>query len=271
MYIDFEYNNCRLSDIGCIICSINSNSSNYEVSIGCDITFTEVKNNHSSIHSKTSSSYENVYTATFDIMKYNCNSYDDVFMTSLEVRNIVKWLNRNDYFKFRLINEISDESNVYYYGSFNIKQIMFGGNILGLTLTFTSNAPYGFSDVIENKCMMLNTDDIYSLFGESDEYGLIYPKVEIRCFSDGNLKISNSTTGTILNIDNCISGEIITLDGEHKIILSNKREQVSIANAFNYEYLDILVDEYETENNYSSTLPCELTISYLPVRKIGVI
>lgn len=274
MYTDFEYANRRLSDFGCIICSINGNSGDYELDIGCDITFAEVKNNHSSIHSKTSSSYDNVYTTTFDIIKYNCNSDDDMFMTSLEARNIVKWLNRrNSYHKFRLINDISDESNVHYYGSFNVKQRMFGDKILGLTLTFKSNAPYGFADVVRNKFMMLNPSETITLYGDSDEYGLIYPKIEIRCFSDSNdvLEITNQTTGTTLHIDGCTSGETITLDGEHKIILSDKREQSIIANAFNYEYLDILVDEYETENIYSSTLPCELTISYLPIRKVGVI
>ena len=42
MYVDFEYANRRLSDFGCIICSINSNSGEYEVDIGCDITFKNI-------------------------------------------------------------------------------------------------------------------------------------------------------------------------------------------------------------------------------------
>lgn len=271
MYTDFEYAGRRLSDLGCIICSINSNSGQYEVDIGCDITFTEVKNNHSSIHSKTSSSYEKVYVATFDIIKYNCNSDDEIYMTSLEARNIIKWLNRREYHKFKMVDEISDESNVCYYGSFNVKQIMLGNNILGLTLTFTNNAPYGFTDIVSTKGMLLNAGDTVSIYGDSDEYGTIYPKVEIRCFSSGDIKITNETTGNILEIDNCSVNEIITIDGEHKVIFSNNESHTTLPNDFKYEYLDILVDEYETENVYSSTLPCEVTISYLPIRKIGVI
>lgn len=269
MYTDFEYAGRRLSDLGCIICSINSNSGQYDVEIGCDITFTEIKNNYSSIHSVTSSSYENVYTATFDIMKYNCSS-DDIYMTSFEVRDIMRWLNRREYYKFRVLNDIADESNVHYYGSFNVKQIMLGEHILGLTLTFTSNAPYGFGDIIETKCMLLNAVDTASIYGDSDEFGTVYPKVNIRCLSSGNLEIKNKTTGNILKIDNCSVNEIITVDGEHKVIFTNTESHTTLPNDFNYEYLDILVDEYETENIYSSTLPCELTISYQPMRKIGV-
>ena len=270
MYIDFEYAGHRLSDFGCILCSIDSNSGKYDVEIGCDITFTEVKNNISSIRSVASSRYENVYTATFDIIKYNCNDHDDVYMSSLEARNITKWLNRREYHKFMLVNDLSDDSNVHYYGSFNVKQIMFGYNILGLSLTFTSNAPYGFGDMIENKMMLLNPGEISRLHGDSDEYGIIYPKTIIRCFSNGDLKITNHTTGTSLEVKKCKNKEIVTIDGEHRIIYSSDTH-TTLPNDFNYEYLDILVDETDSENEYSSTLPCELTVEYLPVRKVGVI
>lgn len=271
MYIDFEYDGRMLSDFGCIVCSINSNSGNYDIDIGCDISFTELKNNNTFRRSKTSSTYEKVYTATFDIMKYDCNSRSEEYMTSLEAREIIKWLNREDYYRLRMVNNIADESNVYYYGSFNIKQIMLGDNILGLTLTFTSNAPFGFSDVVENKMMLLNANDVVSIVGDSDRYGIIYPRVEIKCFADGDLKIHNETTGNTLEIRGCMNGETIVVDGEYGIIYSNKRDDAIIANDFEYEYFDILIDKFGTENIYSSTLSCEVTINYLPVRKVGVI
>lgn len=271
MYIDFEYAKRRLSEFGCTMCRVNTNSGDYEIEIGCDITFTTIKNNHSSIHSATSTSYDNVYTATFDIIKYNCDTDENIYMSSLEVRNIMKWLNRRDYHRLKFINEIADESNVHHDGSFNVKQLMIGDHILGLSLTFTSNAPYGFGDLVERKCMMLNSNDQVSVYGDSDEYGIIYPKIEIKCFSDGTMQIKNQTTETLLIIDRCSANEVITIDGEHRVIFSNDSSHTTLPNDFNYEYLDILVDEYDNENVYSSTLPCELTISYLPIRKVGVI
>ena len=274
MYTDFEFANQRLSDFGCIMCHINTESGSREIDIGCDITFTTVKNNHSSVHRATSSTYENVYTTTFEIMKYECNN-SDIYMSSLEARAITKWLNRRGYYKFKLFNDISIESDVHYYGSFNVKQNMHGTNIISLSLTFTSNAPYGFAEELTTTYMMLNSEDKISIYGDSDEYTTILPKIEIKCFQDcdkdKSLILTNHTTGSFIEIKNCKKGEIIVLDGEHKIPLTNNKEhEKTFANDFNYEYFEILVDEDIEENIYSSTLPCELKVSYLPIRKVGV-
>lgn len=272
MKLDFEYAGHRLSDFGCILCTIkNNNSGNYEIDIGSDITFTTIKNNQSSKRSSTSSSYENVYVANFEIMKYDCTSGKQNYLTSQEARSIIKWLSRHEYKKLKFVNTISDESDVHYYGSFNAKQIMLGDKILGLSLTFTSNAPFGFASLTNNKFMMLNSNDVITIVGDSDGYGTIYPKVEIKCFTGGDLKLTNLTTGKYISIKNCKKNEVITIDGEHKVIFSGDESHTTLPNDFNYEYFTIVVDEDIEENQYSSTLPCELTIKYLPVRKIGVI
>lgn len=276
MYTDFEFANQRLSDFGCIMCHINTESGSREIDIGCDITFTTIKNNHSSVHSATSSSYENVYTTTFDIIKYSCNnSGDDIYMTSLEVRNLMKWLNRRSYHKFKLLNDITLESDVHYYGSFNAKQVMHGNNILGLSLTFTSNAPYGFGEMIGLSFMVTNPGDKFNIYGDSDEYGVIYPTIKIRSFYKQSISITNETTSHTLELDNCLANETIVIDGEHKIIVSdNEEHNETIANDFNYEYFDILVDEsgceYDSVNTYEVSAPCEISVYYSPIRKVGV-
>lgn len=274
MHIDFEYANKRLSDFGCILCSFDGGS-NEDVDIGCDITFNTVKNNYSSVHSKTSTSYDNMYTTSFDIMKNPCENNNDMFFTEYEARAITKWLNRREYHKFKLYNPDFNVMDFYYYGSFNVKQKMMSGKIIGFSLTFTANAPYAFSEKIVIKHMILNTSDSFSLYGESDEYGVIYPKIEIKCLEDfsgeeNKLCLTNETTGTKIELKNCNIGETITIDGEYKIIFTDKKEHTTLPNDFNYEFLDILVDEYNNENVYSATLPCEITISYSPIRKIGV-
>lgn len=270
MYTDFEFANQRLSDFGCIMCHINTESGSREIDIGCDITFTTVKNNHSSVHSITSSSYENVYTTTFDIIKYSCNnSGDDIYMTSLEVRNLMKWLNRRSYHKFKLINDIVFESDMHHYGSFNVKQVMHGDNILGLSLTFTSNTPYGFAEMTELSFIVTDSDDTFEIYGDGDEYGVIYPTIRIRSFYDQSITITNKTTGHELSLDNCLENETITIDGEHKIIVSDNELHTSIANDFNYEYFDILIDEYDSANIYKVSAPCEISVHYSSIRKVG--
>lgn len=268
--IDFEFANRRLSDFGCIMCHINTSCGTNEVEIGCDITFNTVKNNHSSIHSITSSSYENVYTTTFEIMKYS--NADDIYMTSLEVRALTKWLNRREYAKLRIINELSDESDVSYYGSFNVTEIVNAQKIMGLSLTFTSNAPYGFASKTCLPFMIMNPGDTFELCGDSDELGVIYPTISIKTFISGDVKIlMNDNEENYILVSNCSPNETITIDGEHKIITTDNNEhEKTLPNDFNYNYFEILIDEYNSINKYEVSAPCEIIVYYSPIRKVGV-
>ena len=103
-----------------------------------------------------------------------------------------------------------------------------------------------------------------------DELGVIYPTIVIRSFSDGNITIDNTTTGNSLSVNNCLVGETITIDGEHKIITTDKEDHATLSNDFNYEYFDILIDEYNTANKYEVSAPCEISVHYSPIRKVGV-
>ena len=271
---DFEYAEKRLSDFGYVMCHINTESGLRDVDIGCDITFNTVKNNHSSVQYITSSSYDNVYSMSFDIIKSKCDrDRDDIYLTSEEVRRLITWLNRREYRKLKLINATNADMSINYYGSFNVKQIMMGDNIIGLSLTFTSNAPYGFADEIYLKYDITSENEHFYLSGDGDELGNIYPKVTVTFKQDcENFSILNVTTGTTLFLKNCLKDETITIDGEHKIILTNTPEHNTLYNDFNYEYLDIQVaDDDFSENMYEVSAPCLITIEYSPIRKVGVL
>ena len=271
---DFEYADKRLSDMGYIMCHINTDSGIRDVDIGCDITFNTVKNNHSSVQYITSSSYDNVYSMSFDIIKSKCGvSREDIYLTNDEVRHLIKWLNRREYRKLKFINEENFGADVCYYGSFNVKQIMNGNRTIGLSLTFTSNAPYGFGEEINLEYDITNENKHFYLSGDGDEFGSIYPKITITFKQDcEEFSILNVTTGTTLFLKNCITNESITIDGEHKVILSDSTEHITLYNDFNYEYLDILVqDDDICENSYEVSAPCLINIQYSPIRKVGVI
>ena len=274
MYVDFEYANRRLSDFDCIMCSINTDSGMREVNIGCDITFNTVKNNQSSLHKVTSSIYESVYTVTFDIMKNICGKEQkDLYMTPDEVRHIVKWLNRREYHKFKMYGEDHTTMSLIYFGSFNVKQIMLGTKTIGLSLTFTSNSPYALADKKTIGFNISKENEKVYLFGDGDEYGNIYPVVKI-LFKESydEFTITNHTTSTTVCLRNCVEGEMIVLDGEHKIITTDNDTHINtLYNDFNYEYLNIFVDESDyNENEYEVSSPCLITIEYYPVRKVGV-
>ena len=278
---DFEYADKRLSDFGCITCYLDEKSGTSEVDIGCDITFNTIKNNHSSIQYKTSTSYENVYTTTFKIMKNPCRkSQDDLYMTYEEVRSLTRWLNRREYKKFKVLSEDMSE-DIHYYGSFNIKELTISDRVVGLVLTFTGNAPYGFGELIKNEFEF--SEDYFSstqgkasfyIYGDSDEFGVVYPTItiipKVDCI-DSAYEIENLTTETKLVLRNIKKDEIITLDGEHKIIISSDAEHMkTLYNDFDYEWLDILIEDFCQDNEYTVNAPSYISIEYKPVRKVGV-
>lgn len=272
---DFEYADKRLSDFNCVTCYINNSTGVSELDIGCDITFNTIKNNHSSIQYKTSTSYDNIYTTSFEIMKNPCSeaSHEDMYMTYEEVRKLVKWLNRREHRKFKLLLHDNEIPDVCYYGSFNVKQIMVNDRVAGLSLTFTSNAPYGFGEEVDLEFDIASSDEYFYIHGDSDEIGLIYPNISVTCKQDGELKITNLTTGTVMTVANCSENETIYINGEHKIITSDNEahKTTTLYSDFEYEYLDILVDDSDfNENKYEVSMPCEIKINYSPIRKVGV-
>lgn len=275
MYItDFEYADKRLSDFGYIVCHIGSDIGMRDVDIGCDITFNTIKNTHSSKRYITSSSYENVYTMSpFEIMKSPCGKdNDEMYLTDKEVSQLMMWLNRREYRKFKLINSVNENMDICYYGSFNVKQKMYGDNIIGLSLTFTSNAPYGFTDEVSLDFNVIENNEKFYIYGDGDEIGHVYPKMTITCVQDGDIKITNNTTGNILSIKNCKQDEILYIDGELKIITTTRTdEHTTLYSDFNYEFLDInIADDDYSINEYTSSIPCQITIKYSPIRKVGV-
>lgn len=265
---DFEYADKRLSDFGCVTCYLDGKAGVSEVDIGCDITFQTMKNNHSSIHYKTSSSYDAVYTTTFQIMKNpETKNMDELYMTHEEIRELTKWLNRREYRKFKV-------SDIHYYGSFNIKEKTINDQIVALILTFTGNAPYGFGDTIKLE-FDLEEASSFCIYGDSDELGKVYPTVtiipKIDC-TEHAYELENVTTGTKVILYNLKKDETIRLDGEHKMITSSDKghTKTTLYNDFGYEWLDILVTDDSQDNVYTVNTPCYISIEYKPIRKVGV-
>ena len=196
MYTDFEYADRLLSDFDCILCRLTTDAGLVESDIGCDITFTTVKNKRSSVHSATSASYDGIYSASFQIMKNPCKKQQkDLYMTAQEARELTTWLNRREYHKFTYRNPDNNDADIHYYGSFNVRQVMLGEKIVGLSLTFTANAPYGFGNEIKQIYKTTKANETITLYGDGDDTGIIYPFIKVTCLESGNLTITNQNTG----------------------------------------------------------------------------
>ena len=275
-YTDFEYNGLRLSDFGCMVCSFGGGGELKTSSMGSNLTLNTItdKNNNFTI---ISTEYGEAYSEPFQICKKNCHGNDMSFSHS-ELSKIMRWLNKRSYFKFKPI--FDNDTNIYYMGTFNIQKITLAGNVVGLELTFIADAPFGY---YENNDFVMDFSDItknYMLYDMSDEVGYIYPSyLEIKCLANGTLRINNSQENKVVEIKNCVNGEIITLDGKNKIIQTNVAHK-GLYNDFNYNFVkvirkEIIEDGYEDENSnlniYSVSLPCIIKLVYSPICKLGVL
>lgn len=278
MYIDFEFNGRTLSDFGFIMCSLNTNSSMREVEIGCELSSTFITNKKSNVRYRTSNNYENVYAPKFDIIKNPCNDTQDIYITHDEVSAITRWLNIKEDKKFVPYEDFNSQnydgsSYVCYFGSFNVAEILLGDNIIGLTLTFNSNAPYGFGQEIIVGDTITSTNTSISILGEGDEVDNIFPTTSILCRESGTLKITNRLTNISTIIKNCQKNETIVMDSENSIIYTdNIQHNKTLYNDFNYNYIEIQSSSYDrTENIFDVSLPSDISITYRPIRKVGVL
>lgn len=293
--IDFEYNGRKLSDYGCVICNILNNNSPEENDIGNQISFNTINYNNENNSNKfklLNSSYDSQYSTHIEICKNYCKD-DDKYFTDTEIIKIMRWLNQKKFHKFKMIYSDGQYHNIYYNGSFNVKLILYSGMVIGMSLDFTSDAPFGYYEPIshymdfsveypqygeEETEYVDNLLGEYILYDQSDEAGYIYPdEVEIEIIDSGNLVIHNSMDMEDVVINNCVSGEIITLDCKHKLIKSSI-EHKNLYNDFNYHFLKIINNYDECDENdsfskniYTVSLKCIISFSYSPIAKIGVV
>lgn len=265
--INFLYDNEKLSDYGMILCKFDG-SSTETISIGNNLTFNTVKTSISDRSYLSSATYEETLSTTFQICKLDCHNPDNKYISSEELTSLLRWLARRDGFhKFELYQK--GYEGIFFRGSFNnIQQLKVGGMLCGLELTFVTDSPYGYEDISFDFTTTASVG--YNIFNMSTETGHIYPKLfTCKCLESGDLQIHNSIENRITELKNCIKDEIITIDGNHKVIETSVPTH-KLYNDFNYNYFR-LGSEYENNLNIITTsLPCEIHIEYEAVRKVGL-
>lgn len=275
----FEYDNQRLSDFGCIICTILGSNGVKAVNIGSKITFNTIQNTITNKFNRTSAQYNEAYTTTFEICKNPNDANEDEF-TPEEVAFFVRWLNKESYKKFKPIYKDDELANIYYNASMNCEPISLNGKIIGLQLTLQTDAPFAYYDEIEYTMTFTNSNLSHSYFDISDKIGYIYPSsMIIDIEQNGTFEMTNSQAeGETIIIKDCVSGEEITII-ENKAITSSVRD--NLYNSFNFiypkignDYKDIYGYGYYSdnmENIFTVNMPCTITFKYSPICKIGII
>ena len=260
---DFEYDNLRLSDFGLIICDFDSSGSK-TIAIGSNITFNTVPTIHGLKHELTSSEYGDCLTTTIQICKHPCkNDYEEISI--LELRDIMRWLNRKEFHKFKLLE--TEYLDFYFEASFNVSKIEYNGRIYGLELEMITNRPFALQEPILIKINNTEKNVVKNIASQSDEEGFVYPEMEIVVNSDGDLEIYNDADKRTMRIANCKAGEVIKANYPiiETSLLSHK-----IQNDFNWIFFRINNVFNNKLNNITISLPCEIKIKYSPIIKVGV-
>lgn len=260
---DFEFDGKRLSEYGMIVCNFG-NKGLETVSDGSTITFNTVSSLNGSINRLTSTKYEDCLGTTIQICKHSCvNGVQKI--TPTEHRELVKWLNRKQFLKFKPLSE--DYMGLYCEASFNISRIELDGELYGFELEVITNRPFLLREPKIIKIKNTTKDGKHFINDLSYEEGYIYPYMEITILEDGNLNIYNALEDRNTYIGNCVAGEVITMDYP---IIESSIPTHNIQNDFNWDFFRVANTFRNSRNDLTISIPCTIEIKYSPIVKVGL-
>ena len=259
---DFKYDGVNLSDKGFIICKFGSNGIE-TFSNGSHITFNTVSTLRGTKHELISTEYGECLSTNFQICKHPCKTSNTEVSVD-EMRDIMRWLNRKGFYKFKLLND--EYTNIFFEATFNVSKIEFEGKLIGFELEMITNRPYAIHEPIP--ITINNTDNsIYKIYNQSDDEGYIYPEMEITIKKNGNFEMYNDFENRTMRIANCTAGEVIKIN--YPIIESSVASH-KIQNDFNWHFFRIASSFKKSVNNIQISIPCIIKMKYSPVIKVGI-
>ena len=156
---DFEYDDKRLSEFGCMLCNFGSSKGVETVSDGCQVTFNTVATIGGNYHNLMSAAYEDCLETTLQICKCPCNGGIQE-ISFAEHRELTKWLNRKKFLKFKTLSE--EYIDLYFEASFNISRIEMNGKLYGLELEVKTNRPFALK---EPKTITISCEEGKEVYG----------------------------------------------------------------------------------------------------------
>lgn len=262
--MDFEYDGLRLSDFGYMLCNFDGGGMD-TIEMGSTISFNTIPTLGGVKHELTSAAYEDCLTATLQICKNQCDGNQDLEMSVDDIRNLMRWLNRKNFHKFKLID--TDYASIYFEASFNVSKIEMDGKVYGLELEMTTNMPFAMQEPVIIKINNDKPGVVRKFSSNSDEDGFIYANMKIEIKQDGDLIIDGITENRTTVIKNCKDGEVITIDYP---IIKSSLDSHKIQNDFNWVFFRVNTTFKDMDNEFAASLPCVITIIYSPIAKVGI-
>ena len=231
--IDFAYNDHKLSDFDMKMFDPEDNDQfvGREI-IRSDISSVRATPNH------FSAKYTDTLVLNFLIIRDDMLCFDqgDFKLSDSDIHTLRSWL---EYPKLPqdLHATLDDESlSVHYYGIFtDIQPFIVAGTCYGLYLTFTCNAPYGFSDEISTTIQIESSDtdieeSVVNIEREFQEY--LNPTIRIQSNDTFNgseiISIKNRLSDETMTLTMPAGLETVVVDCQHKIITDENGQLISM-------------------------------------------
>ncbi len=271
---EFEYNGIKSSVYGLYLCSFDGPRTG-TYSLGNDVTIHTIQPPGKKQLIRSGSTWENPLTFQFQVAKYDYK-HGVQEITSRELAHIMRWLIRSDNYHYLRFTQTGWD-NIFYNCFLKLQKHEIAGKIYGLDIEATCDAPWGWS---ERKEYIFDTTlagkKSFNLYNYSDEDGALLPDlVEIQILSKEksdliitnqfNIPAKERQLENKLIVNNCLPGEILSMDKHKNIVSSLPHEQ--LYNDFNHDFLHLYRDFSGNENQISVSVDCRIRILWREVRK----
>lgn len=202
-------------------------------------------------------------TFKLQLFSTECTTEDE-FLASNRIKVITDWMfNQTDYKKLQIIN--SEISHLYFNCILkDATKLMIAQNVFGIECTVECDSAGAWEFEKTNRYDFVANGNGSILFNNiSSELKGLKPFLTIEMFEDGNLSMTNLTTGQFITINNLNITEKIIMDCRNQVISSNLDKY--LFDDFNGEFLYLK----QGLNNIAVTGKCKMTMTYQNQVKVG--
>ena len=159
-------------------------------------------------------------------------------------------------------------SEYYYMCYFNVEKIIHLNKVIGFDITMYCDSQYAYKDH-NSRIVFTNTVHDKNVSFESFSDTFVYPTIEIELNGNGQFELysgDNEYRKTI--VKNVTPGDIITLDCSKKVLYTNN---LSLKQKGRFNYIFPRIKSVKNKNvTLNCNLPCNMTIKYTSLHKIGL-
>lgn len=259
------------SRFGLIPCQIGGNGGIETTSTSSNITIDTAKTINNELWIGLGSSYEKPLSIGFDLCRCDCNGETKEIDYNL-IRAVSRLFSQvnTGYRKLQFCDE--NNADIYYFVKCtSFDKVTVGGTCVGFRVTLETNSPYAFTEYIELPINMTTSTTTFRLMDYNDEVKKItYPKLTITFLENCNFEIENEMTGLTTKIDNCVNGEVLTLDFQTMIFNSTVRTIAQLLDDYNDVAFAYTNTYYDICNKLNIKGKSNIVIKTRFSRKVGV-